>query len=198
MELIDSSDTAHDFMHAQRVMHNAIEISDAEGGDLDVLVPAALFHDVVMYPKNDPRSLDAPAASAAVAASVLQATDTYPARKIPLVTEAIRLCSFANDADGATLESAILQDADRLEATGAIAIMRTFWSAGQMSLPLYDAGDPFAEHRDPDGLQYALDLFETRLLRVESRMNTATGRRLARERSTLLHVFLEAVRQEIS
>lgn len=70
--LIDDRDAAHDFEHARRVMLNALHIGAREGGDPEVLIPAALFHDVVMYPENDPRSDDAAHESAVMAVSVLQ------------------------------------------------------------------------------------------------------------------------------
>ena len=187
---IDGEDAAHDFEHARRVMMNALKIGAAEGGDVDVLIPAALFHDVMMFPKNDPRSDDAAHQSAMMAVGILQSTDGYPAAKIQRVADAITHCSFGNPADGLPLDALILQDADRLEATGAIAIMRTFWSAGQMGQPLYDPDDPFARSRQADGLRYAFDLFETRLLRVEARMNTGTGRELARSRTAFLRTFM--------
>ncbi|HWV23013.1 MAG TPA: HD domain-containing protein [Thermomicrobiales bacterium] len=196
-QLIDGHDAAHDFEHARRVMANALSIGSIEGGDPDVLIPAGLFHDVVMYPKNDPRSESAARQSAKVAVTVLQATPDYPSEKIVLVVEAISNCSFHRESTHLHLDSLILQDADRLEATGAIAIMRTFWSAGQMGQPLYNPADPFAMSTQPDGLKYALDLFETRLFRVEDRLHTKTARQLAAKRSEFLHTFIEQLRNEL-
>ena len=51
-EEIKGNDSSHDFLHAKRVLENAELIQSKEGGDLDILIPAALFHDVVIYPKN--------------------------------------------------------------------------------------------------------------------------------------------------
>lgn len=196
-QLIDGRDAAHDFEHARRVMVNALDIGASEGGDPDILIPAALFHDVVMYPKNDPRSEDAAHESAMMAAAVLREIPDYPAGNIPAVVEAISNCSFHVDSAHLGLNALILQDADRLEATGAIAIMRTFWSAGQMGQPLYNPTDPLATSTKPDGLKFALDLFETRLFQVERRMNTRTGRQHAAKRIEFLHVFIEQFRGEL-
>lgn len=194
---IDPSDAAHDIEHARRVMGNCLAISRVEGGDPDVLVPAALFHDLVMYPKNDPRSGSAARESATRAAALLASIPDYPTGKIPLVVDAIANCSFSNECAGHSLETCILQDADRLEATGAIAVMRTFWSAGQMGQPLYHPWEPFPVARPADGLTHALDLFWTRLLQVESRMNTIHGRELANSRTKFLETFLAQLGHEI-
>lgn len=196
--LIDDHDAAHDFEHARRVMVNALGIGAIEGGDPDVLVPAALFHDVVMYPKNDPRSESASRQSAMTAVTILQGFSDYPQEKIESVVEAISNCSFYIESARLSRDSLILQDADRLEATGAIAIMRTFWSAGQMGQSLYNPTDPFSMSAKPDGLKYALDLFQTRLFQVESRMNTMTGRELAVKRTQFLHEFIAQFKDETS
>lgn len=190
-KLIDEYDAAHDFEHARRVMLNALEIGAAEGGDSEILIPAALFHDVVMFSKNDSRSDDAAPQSAMAAITVLQGIADYPTEKIEHVAETISNCSFHSGPDGLSLNALILQDADRLEATGAIAIMRTFWSAGQMGQPLYNPLDPLSMSVEPDGLQYAWDLFETRLFRAKGRMNTETGRQLAIKRTEFLHRFID-------
>lgn len=113
------------------------------------------------------------------------------------MAEAVSNCSFHMDAAHLGLDSLILQDADRLDATGAIAIMRIFWSAGQMGQPLYNSTDPFAVSTKPDGLRFALDLFETRLLQAAGRMNTRTGRQLAAKRTDFLHAFIEQFRGEL-
>jgi len=86
----------------------------------------------------------------------------YNKEKIPEVEKAIKEHSFNRGVSPESLESKIVQDADRLEATGAIAVMRTFCSAGQMRREFYDLQDPFCEQRKPG--RYALDLFFERLL----------------------------------
>ena len=89
------------------------------------------------------------------------------------------------------LEAKILQDADRLEATGAISIMRTFSSTGQMRSPFYHAEDPFSEMRKPNAHEYGLDLFYTRLLLVEDMMHTTSAKMIASKRTAFLKLFLE-------
>lgn len=191
------NDPSHDFLHAKRVLMLAESIQKKEGGDMEVLFPAALFHDAVIYPKNNPKSKLAPEESAEFIAKKLEATNKYPKGKIEKVKTAILECSFSKGTKPSTLESKILQDADRLEATGAISIMRTFSSTGQMNRAFYHSDDPFAKKRNPDSLIYALDLFYTRLLKVGRLMNTKTAKSMAKRRTKFLKEFLTELRLEL-
>jgi uncharacterized protein len=94
------------------------------------------------------------------------------------------------------LEAKILQDADRLEATGAIAIMRTFSSGGQMNRPLYPAEDPLMT-KGSVAFRSSLDLFPERLLKVGSGMHTKTAMDLARHRTRFLEDFLKELELEL-
>ena len=94
------------------------------------------------------------------------------------------------------LESKILQDADRLEATGAISIMRTFSSGGQMNRPFYDPADPFCRNGTV-AFRSDLDLFYRRLLVVEKGMHTPYARKIARRRTLFLKQFLRELKMEL-
>lgn len=191
------NDPSHDFLHAKRVLMLAENISKKEGGDLEVLIPAAIFHDAVIYPKNDPRSKLAPEESAEFIAGELEKISRYSKQKTEKVKTVIMECSFSKGIKPSSLESKILQDADRLEATGAISIMRTFSSTGQMNRAFYHFDDPFAKRRSPDSLMYALDLFYTRLLKVGKLMNTKTAKNMAERRTKFLKEFLVELRLEL-
>ncbi len=192
---IREDDPAHDIDHALRVLSNAEYLVRFEGGDLEVIIPAALFHDVVTYSKDDPRSKSAAEESAVVVRKIMQGISCYPQEKVRRVETAIREHAYSAGIRPESLDSKIVQDADRLEATGAIAIMRTFCSTGQMKRKFYNPEDPFCEKRMPDN--YALDLFYKRLLKVTDVMNTKTAKKLAEKRTRFLYTFLEQVREEI-
>ena len=194
-ERISKQDSSHDFGHALRVLANAEYIASIEGGDLEVIIPAALFHDVVIYPKNDPLSKLAATESAQVAKEILETLD-YPSEKIPLVMQAIEEHSYSNGIQPALLESRIIQDADRLEITGAIAIMRTFSSTGQMQRRFYDLEDPFCKQRLPGSKVSAIDFFYTRLMKVN--FHTSAAKRLAKKRTPFLHQFLKQLQKELT
>jgi len=196
-ELIGNKDPSHDYYHSVRVLSNAEGIAAVEGGDLEIIIPGAGMHDSVTYPKDDSRSKGAVYESADAAEDLLREISGYNFLKIPSVRTCIIEHSYSGGVRPELLESKIVQDADRLEATGAISIMRTFSSAGQMRKPFYDDSDPFCESRAPEPFEYALDLFYDRLLRVGNLMNTETGKRMAEERTTFLYSFLEQLRREL-
>ena len=196
--VIKDDDPSHDLEHALRVLNNAEYIAQFEGGDLEIIIPAALFHDVVNYPKDDPRSKYAPEESARVVRKILEKSQGYKKEKIKRVERAIIQHSYSKGIKPESLNSKIVQDADRLEATGAISIMRTFCSAGQMKNKFYNSKDPFCERREPDSLSYAIDLFYKRLLKIKDLMNTNTAKTLAEKRTRFLYTFLEQLRDELS
>ena len=196
-ERIASHDPSHDFEHALRCLTLAEKITKDEKADLDIIIPAALFHDVVNYPKNDPKAKYASDESAEFAKKILKNIKDYPKNRIDKVFIAIKQCSFSKGIIPDILEAKILQDADKLEATGAISIMRTFSSTGLMQRPFYHTEDPFCKNREPDSHNFAIDLFYTRLLKVEALMHTKMGRKIAKRRTIFLKVFLDELKKEL-
>jgi len=197
-EKLKEGDPSHDIYHALRVLKNAEYISRKENGDLDIVIPSALFHDVICYPKNNPKSKYSALVSADFAVKALEELNQYPKDKISKVYTSIEQCSFSKNIIPELLEAKILQDADRLEATGAISIMRTFCSAGLMNSKLYNYEDPFCKKREPESLEYALDLFYTRLLKIKDIMHTKTARSIAEKRTKILQEYLNSLEDELS
>lgn len=196
-ERLPKDDPSHDISHALRVLRNAQLIASQQIGDMEILIPAALFHDLVNPPKCSPEARRGPELSALEAAKILICINDYPDQAIREVERCIRECSFTNGLKPSSVESAILQDADLLESLGAVAIMRTFASSGKINRAFYDAEDPFGRKRDLNPRQFAVDLFKSRLLRVSERLNTDTAKKIAQERETFLHVFLTQFGEEI-
>lgn len=193
-----TDDPSHDFAHIRRVLGAAVTIGESVGADMDIIVPAVLFHDTVVYQKNDPRSEHETEESAVVVAEILSRLPEFPQEKIPAVQTCIRECSFSKGLKASSLESQVLQDADRLEATGAISIMRTCASSGQMNRPFYDPADPFREQGQPQAHASALDLFYRRLLVVEKTMHTDMAKTMARQRTAFLEQFLLQLKRELT
>lgn len=194
---ISSDDVSHDLSHAKRVLLNAQRIAKNEKADLDIIVPSALFHDIIVYPKNSKKRYDSQKESAVFAEKILENIGSFPKSKISSVKDCIMECSFGKNILASTIESKILQDADRLEATGAIAIMRTFSSSGQMKRQFYDFDDPFCKKHKPDSMKFALDLFYERLLKVKDMMNTKSAKSIAKKRADFLKKFLSELKFEI-
>lgn len=193
-----STDPSHDINHIIRVVNNALFIAKHEWWDLEIIIPAAYFHDIVNYPKNDPRRSLSTDHSAELAKKLLEDLDGYPEEKIPEVQYCILHCSFTKNLDHDSLESKIIQDADLLESTGVISLMRTCASSGIMQRPLLDMkNDPLALTRIPEGHFSAYDLIQTRLLKVYDRMLTQTGKKLALSRHQFLYKIMDQIQHEI-
>lgn len=197
----DLTDGSHDLGHFQRVWKAAQFINREEGGGADelVLLAAAYFHDWVSLPKDHPQRRESSRLSAEKTAELLAGPFAgFPAEKIEAVRHAIHAHSFSAGVEPRTLEAKILQDADRMEAIGAIGAARTFYVAGQLSCQLFHAADPLAERRELDDRRFALDHFQVKLLKLPAMMNTAAGRRLAEKNAAWLRLFVEKMREEIA
>ena len=90
-----------------------------------------------------------------------------------------------------------MQDADRLEAVGAIGIARCFLTGGSMGTPLYDPSDPFAINRELDDRSYTLDHFYCKLLGLADTMKTEAGKTEANKRTDYIKAFLLQLGSEI-
>lgn len=191
------NDISHGFDHISRVLNLAEKIGKIEKADLDIIIPAALFHDIVVY-KGSAKENKEVEESAAIALKILKSMKEYPQDKISDVIYAISVCSFSKNISPKTLEARILQDADLLEATGAVSIMRTFGSGPVMgNRAFYNSEDPFCKKREPDDKLYSLDLFFTRLLIAKNRMHTKTAKLIAKRRTIFLRNFLNELKIEL-
>jgi len=189
-------DGAHDLSHALRVARAAVEFAAAEGADGEACLAAALLHDLVYLPKNHPDSSRTAALSAEMAQDWCAGIPAL-APRAGAIAQAIATHSFSGGLPPASVEGAILQDADRLEAIGAIGIARCFATGGSMGIRLWDSGDPWARARPLDDKVFSLDHFAQKLLKLAPRMNTVAGRHLAERRHRTLEGFLEALREEL-
>lgn len=190
------SDPAHDITHVSRVVQNTLGLTKAENGNPDVTIPAAWLHDCVSVPKNSPLRKQASKLAADEAVRFLQSID-YPANLLGQIHHAIEAHSFSANVPTETLEARIVQDADRLEAIGAIGIARCFLTGGSMGTPLYEPSDPFAHERALDDRQYTLDHFYCKLFRLVDTMQTEAGRAEAARRTEYMRDFLQRLGDEI-
>lgn len=193
----DLSDGSHDMSHMRRVKRIALEIAKAEGqGDTDVLIAAAYLHDLVSLPKSDPNRSKASAMSAKAARPIMAGLGMAEG-SIANACHAIEAHSFSAGVPAKTIEAKILQDADRFDALGAIGISRVFYISGTMKRSLFDGDDPFAQARELDDTNFALDHFEVKLFKLPAMMQTVSGRTLAEERVAFMRQFIDQIRGEL-
>ena len=190
-------DVAHDLDHLERVVANAKAIGRAEGADMRVVVPSAWLHDCVAVPKNSPYRSEASALAAAEATRLLA---LWGFGDLPLVeiAHAIQAHSFSAGLPAESLEAQVLQDADRLDALGAIGLARCLMLGGELGRPLYVMADPFCTERDPDDLAATVDHFYTKLLHLAGRFQTRAGRVEAERRTEVLRRFLSDLAHELA
>lgn len=194
---IGGLDGAHDLGHLRRVWRQARVIAlDEAGADAEVLQVACFLHDLVNLPKNHPDRASASRLSAEAAVEWLAAQGFAPG-KLAAVHHAILAHSFSARIPPDTAEARILQDADRLEALGAIGIARMFHVAGALGSALFDDADPMALRRALDDKAYALDHLQVKLFGLVDTMQTATGRAIAAERAEWMASFRTRLLSEI-
>jgi len=191
------NDPAHDFEHTLRVYKNAQKICKKEKANEKLVLSAALLHDIVSYPKSDKRSKTSSIKSATKSKHILGKLD-FSKEEIAIISDAIRDHSFSQNKIPKTLEGKILQDADRLDALGAIGIARVFATGGSLKRPFYKIDDPFCKRRIPNDKTWTVDHFFQKLLKLESLMNTKSGKAEAKKRTKIIKEFLNQLKQEIS
>ena len=190
------ADAAHDLAHIQRVVASAQALAVAERADLAIVLPAAWLHDCVIVPKDSPQRSRASALAADSAIAFLQAND-YPLADWDAIHHAIAAHSFTANIAPRSAEARVVQDADRLDALGAIGIARCLMLGGAAGRRLYDPAAPFPLQRPPDDLANTIDHFYTKLLGLAATMTTAAGRAEAERRTTFMRQFLGQLGAEI-
>ncbi|MDH3617328.1 MAG: HD domain-containing protein [Nitrosopumilus sp.] len=190
------NDSAHDFNHVMRVYKNAQKLCKKEKANEKLVLSAALLHDIVSYPKSDKRSKSSSLKSADEAKKILKKLG-FPNPEIQIISDAIRDHSFSRGKTPTTLEGKILQDADRLDAIGAIGIARVFAVGGSEKRPFYNNEDPFCKIHTPDDNLWTLDHFYKKLLKLESLMNTKSAKIEAKKRTIILKDYLSELKREL-
>ena len=187
-----TNDPAHDFEHVMRVYRNAERICKNENGNKKLILSAVLLHDIMKIKNRKDSALK----SANLSKKILK-ENYFLDDEITIISDAIKEHSFSKGKIPSTIEGKILQDADRLDAIGAIGLARVFSFSGSNNRSFYDPKDPFSKNRNLNDNKWALDHFYEKLLFVEGKMNTKTGKLLAKKRTKILKDFLKEIKNEI-
>ena len=187
-----NNDPAHDFEHIMRVYRNAEKLCKTENGNKKLILSAVLLHDIVKIKNRNDSSVK----SAKLSKKILK-ENYFSLDEIMIVSDAIKEHSFSKGNIPSTSEGKILQDADRLDAIGAIGLARVFSFSGSNNRPFYDPKDPFSKNRSVNDKKWALDHFYEKLLTLEQKMNTKTGKLMAKKRTKILKDFLKEIKNEI-
>lgn len=191
------ADVAHDITHIERVVKVAKQLAEEEGANIWVVLAGAWLHDCVSVPKNHPDRPRASQMAADKAIEFLRTLSFFPARYLDDVAHAIVAHSFSANVKPETVEAQIVQDADRMDAIGAIGVARCMKVGGRLDRPLYHSEDPFCEDREPEDLKYTLDHFYVKLLNIAQSMGTEAAKREAQRRTEYMKGFLKQLATEL-
>ena len=173
--------TGHDFYHIERVVKMARKIAAEENADLFLVELAAWLHDVGDYKLND--GIDK--SQELISEFLIELN--LPQEIISKTIEIVSQVSFSKGNSPATVEAKIVQDADRLDAIGAIGIARCFAYGGSKHREIYNPENP-----NETSIQHFYD----KLLKLKDLMNTETAKKIAEERHQFLEEFLERFYKE--
>lgn len=190
------ADAGHGIDHVRRVVSNAVIIGEQEFANMSIVLPAAWLHDCVIVQKNSPLRSHASLMAADKAFEFLSSID-YPKELILPIIHCIHAHSFSAKIACETLEAKVVQDADRMEAIGAIGIARCLMTGGAMKQRLYDPDEPFPTKRLYQDNVQSVDHFFAKLLGIASSMQTDHGREIAAQRTVFMLQFLHALADEI-
>jgi uncharacterized protein len=192
-------DASHDLGHFIRVHQVAQEIAKNESVFVDklIILAAAYLHDVVNLPKDHPESKKSSYYSSLKAKDILFHME-FPQEKIEPVCHAIHAHSFSGELEPETIEAKIIQDADRMEALGALGILRTFYVSGRMGTHPYDPEDLHGKRRPLNDKLYGLDHFYCKLFKLPGLLQTEGGRQIADERAKFLHFFIDELEKDLT
>jgi uncharacterized protein len=196
IQFYPSGDPAHDWPHVLRVVQNCSLLGEGEKINLDCLLAAAYCHDLVNLPKNHPDRSKASLMSAEKSASYLSEAQ-FTVEEIELVKKIVIEHSYSAGHEASNLEAAILQDADRLDALGAIGILRCASVNTQMKTSFYDFHDPFAKNRELNDKEFMLDHYFVKLFNLPGKMNTLRGKIEAEKRMQYMKAFIQKLGEEI-
>lgn len=190
---LEGEGTGHDWWHIERVLKNAIHIGREEGADLFIVQLAALLHDIADHKFHGGDDSVGPK----VARQWLESINVDPniVEHVGLIVRDISFKGADVIAAMHSLEGKVVQDADRLDAIGAIGIARAFAYGGFKQRELYNPAikperhDSFETYKNSQAP--TINHFYEKLLLLKDRMNTATGQAMAAERHRFMEMYLE-------
>jgi uncharacterized protein len=191
--VLSGDGTGHDWHHVDRVRRVALRLADAERADPYVVELAALLHDIADWKFHGGDETAGPRAAREWLASL--EVDAATIDHVAAIVAGLSFKGAGVATEMPTIEGRVVQDADRLDAIGAIGVARTFAYGGHRGQPLYDPEiaptlhADFAAYKKTGGT--SLNHFHEKLLLLKDRMQTESGRRWAEARHEYIAAFVE-------
>jgi len=197
-EKFSLEDSVHDISHHERVMQNSLRISESEGGDKEILAAAAMTHDIHRLSSDGYRS---PEESLEDVRDILESSKLNESK----IDKAIQCVKFHDDYNfsgenrASTLNQKILQDADNLDAMGAVGVARAFAFGGRKSQPFNLEDEVKSQIYDPSEFSGSvIGHFHEKLFKLKQNMNTDTARKIADNGHDFMKEFVERFQKEIN
>lgn len=185
-ELFSEEFSGHDVLHTLRVVKNARMLNEEEVGDCFIITLSALLHDA-----DDRKLFFETAENNGNARKILEKYGVS-GKITERIIDIINSVSFSSGKIPDSIEGKIVQDADRLDAIGAVGIARCFSFGGSRNRPMYAEGD-FSGNGSGDS---SVAHFYDKLLKLEGLMNTEKGRSEAKKRTAFMKTYLEHFKEE--
>ncbi len=193
-ETLQGAEGGHDFFHIHRVFSNAKLIASGEKVDLFIVSLGALLHDIA-----DAKFYDGDETVGPKKARSFLESQNVEEKVIVHIENIIKYISFKSSLDGKSTftspELRVIQDADRLDAIGAIGIARCFNYGGFKNRAMYDPAIPpnlnMSKEEYKKSTSPTINHFYEKLLLLKDKMNTETGKRIAEDRHVYMEQFLE-------
>lgn len=186
----ESEGSGHDWWHIYRVKNLALELAKSEGGNFFIIEMAALLHDL-----DDWKLSESEQNSKSEAWLKKQTVSVSDSKHILEIIEQVSFKGAGVKTSASSLEAQIVQDADRMDAIGAIGIARTFAYGGHKSRLLYHPEIKPEMHQSFEAYKKTtaptINHFYEKLLLLKDRMNTSTAKQMAEERHKYMELFLD-------
>ncbi|MEH7373477.1 HD domain-containing protein [Neobacillus drentensis] len=189
--------TGHDWFHVDRVRRNALHICREEKiGEVFIIEMAALLHDIPDEKLNE--SIEKGEEKLETFLQTIPLTDNEKKH----IKQIIATISYKGgiNSELTTIEAKIVQDADRLDAIGAIGIARAFAYGGKKGQPIYNPGIKVRNEMSLEeyrkGKSTSIHHFYEKLLKLKDLLNTESAREMAESRQQMMETFLEQFYQE--
>ena len=188
--------SGHDNDHTMRVYRTACRLAEEEGADMEITALAALLHDV------DDRKISPETSESKLNAENFLKKNGVPSERCERILQAVKEVSFegTDSVVPSTMEGKCVQDADRLDALGAVGIGRAFAYGGSHHRRMHDPDEAPVLNMNKEEyrshVSTTVNHFYEKLFLLKDRMNTRSGRRTAEERDRFMHVFIERFLRE--
>ena len=196
---LQNAEAGHDWFHIERVFNNSLLIAKSEICNIEVVQLAALLHDIADSKFHNGDESIGPKTAKTFLES--ENVDLHIIEHVVKIIENISFKGGHKSSEFNSIELQIVQDADRLDAIGAIGIARTFNFGGFKNRELYNPGIPpnllMSKEEYKSNTAPTINHFYEKLLLLKDKMNTRSGKEIAEQRHEFMEVFLKQFFKEV-